>query len=322
MSHPHSPSHDEVRIQTIRQIIQIKFPRIHSSDDVLVSTTSRSIGPALSPTPIGPGSKRSWQQASTVENDKSEHPFYRELVAWQDPMPGYFLMHLPAQLRLNGVKSFDNLPFLLFEKIHAFPSGLDLPIPPTSRYASETQLGRLFNWEDLHDPSKAVETTLDLRKAHLYQGQLIAACASAVAANPEYFTDSVDFLTSTDTSRTIHPGSGEVCAAEYLTLNPDLPGIRASTKRKLQAHYEAIEHFGLSSLQATHIQPICAPLNADFPLSAVVQFAQEQLPLESFICQGRDDDAVHSCRSDHCTGRVLDFPVPFTNIWTTNWHRQ
>ncbi|KAF9040204.1 hypothetical protein BDZ89DRAFT_1060618 [Hymenopellis radicata] len=316
MSHSHSSTHGG-RTQTIRQILRIKFPRIHSSEETLVSTMSRDFGPPLSPTPVGPGSKRSRQQGIAAEEDQSEHPLYRELVAWQGLMPGYFIMHLPERSRLKYVKSFVNLPLLLVEKLQTFP-GLDLTIPHGNRYASDRRTGLLFDWEDTDDPSKAVETIANLQAAHRYQGQLIAACASAVAGNPAGFTDSLDLLQSTSrkTAQTIHPGSEEVCAAEYLVLNPELPGIRASTRRAHKISYEAVEFFGLSAIQATHIQPICAPLNADFPLSSVVQFAKDQVLPDSeleefFICHGRDDPA-RNCRSAHCPGRVLEFPRPFT----------
>ncbi|KAF9018793.1 hypothetical protein BDZ89DRAFT_337555 [Hymenopellis radicata] len=296
--------------ESIRQILRTKFPRIHSSEETLASTTSRNLGPPLSPTPVGPGFKRSRQQGVAAEGDQSEHPLYRELIAWQGPMPGYFIMHLPERGRLENVKLFDNLPFLLVENIQTFP-GLELAIPHGNRYASDNRSREFALWESLYGPSTDVENLENLVAAHRYQGELIAACASAVAGNPKKFTDSIGFLESKTTAQTIHPGSEEACAAEYLSLNPELPGFRASSRRTHQTRYDAVEYFGLSAIQATHIQPICAPVNADFPLSDVVQFAKDKLLPESFICKGRDDPA-QNCRSAHCPGRVLEFPRPFT----------
>ncbi|KAF8870216.1 hypothetical protein CPB85DRAFT_757224 [Mucidula mucida] len=224
-------------------------------------------------------------------------------------MPGYFIMHLPDRARLKYVKASGNIPLFLVDYIQRFP-GLALPIPHLDRSASRKRAEMLFGREHAIDDPREIETIADLQKAHLYQGELIAACASAVAGNPKRFTDTSDFLQSTRTAPTIHPGSEEVSASRYLSLNPELPGLRKSTRQAHQVRYDALELFRLSAIEATHIQPICAPLNADFPLSAVVQFAQEQLPLESFICQGHDDPA--RCRSDHCCGRVLEFPRPFT----------
>ncbi len=307
MSHSHSSTHSG-GAETIDQVLHIKFPRIHSSEETLASMTSRNFGPPLSPTFVGPGSKRSRQQTTAAEEDQSEHPLYQDLASnyWQGPMPGHFIMHLQDHVRLKAVQSFDNLPLLLVQYIQTLP-GRNLTIPDNHQYASHKRRNALFDWEK---PSTTVETIPDLQDAHIYQGKLIAACASALAGNSARFADSTGFLQSAENAPTIHPGSEEVHAAEYLVLNPTLPGVRASTKQAHQIRYEAIEHFGLSAIQVTHIQPICAPLNANFPLSAVVQFAQEQLPLESFICQGWDDSA--HCRSDHCCGRVLDFPMPFT----------
>ncbi len=100
-------------------------------------------------------------------------------------------------------------------------------------------------------------------------------------------------------------------ATGYISLDPRLPGIGGSTKGTYKLAYDAIQHFGLSAMQATIVQPICAPLNQAFLLSAAVRAAKLEIPLESFICQGPDDPA-HSCRSSHCRGKVAKFPYPFT----------
>ncbi|KAF8868209.1 hypothetical protein CPB85DRAFT_1448747 [Mucidula mucida] len=296
--------------ETIRDILFTRFPRVHSNEEVLASQRTYDFGPPL--TQLAPfGSKRSRRLTADVF-DKAGHPLDNTLISWQGPMPGYHMMHLAKHLRREKIVFIGNLPSIFADSI-ARLGGLGVKIPQNGVFSYKTRGQELGAYEKTTGSVHAVETIQDLEKAQLYREKLIAACSSAAIASPMRFADSVGLLAWTGDPPTLQPGSEEASAIRLSApiLDPELPGVSNSTKRAHKLAYDAIEHFGLSAIQATRVQPICAPLNEAFPLSAAVRAAKLEIPLESFICQGPNDPA-HFCRSSHCRGKVAKFPYPFT----------
>ncbi|KAF8878706.1 hypothetical protein CPB85DRAFT_459523 [Mucidula mucida] len=84
------------RPETIRDILFTKFPRVHSSEEVLAS--QRTFVPPLTQlTPIG-----SKQSRRLTGDDQDGHPLDNTLVSWQGAMPCYHLMHLAHHLRMRN----------------------------------------------------------------------------------------------------------------------------------------------------------------------------------------------------------------------------
>ncbi|KAF8876900.1 hypothetical protein CPB85DRAFT_487568 [Mucidula mucida] len=295
--------------ETIRDILFTKFPRVHSNEEVLASQRTHTFGPPI--TQLAPvGSKRSRGLTADLSNQEGHPLLYGKLISWQGAMPGYHMMHLAAHLRMRKVIFVGNLSNLFADSIPQL-GGLDVEIPPGDDFSSADREQRLSAYEKTTGPNHAVETVAHLTEAQMYREELVAACSSAAIASPTHFADSVGLLAWKRDPPTLQPGSEEVKATGYILLNPRLPGVSDSTKRAHKLAYDAIKHFELSAIQATRVQPICAPLNQAFPLSAAVRAAKLETPLESFMCQGPDDPA-HFCHSIHCRGKVAEIPYPFT----------
>ncbi len=298
--------------ETIRSLLPMRFSRAYSSAEELASTgMSRTLGPTLSPTQA-PSSKRSLSlmlglSSDDVDFDRHFLSLHKELVAWQGPFPDYFLMHLADNLKLKHVKFINNFDRLLAQAISDYP-GLEFEIPEGHEFSSEM---RSKDWLRLgRDGGQQVETVADLVKAHNYRERLAASISSVLVGNTRVQNDSevikiADFskartITWTNTPQSLLPGCEAARAAGYYSINPALPGIADSLKAERRNAFTSINHFHLADAAVNDIQPICAPLNADFPFFAMVQIAKQELPLESFSCQGPDHPERY-CGSPKCT---------------------
>ncbi len=130
---------------------------------------------------------------------------------------------------------------------------------------------------------ETIESIDDLKDAHQYRESMAAAFASVLVGHLSS-VKKLEFLQWTKSPRNLYPGSAEALAGGYVSINLSLPHVSPSVKGMLQAGIDAIRRFRLSDIQVTRFQAICAPLDGDFPLYAIEQFAKEGLDLTSLTC--------------------------------------
>ncbi|KAF9040250.1 hypothetical protein BDZ89DRAFT_360826 [Hymenopellis radicata] len=298
--------------ETIRSLLSMKFSRVHSSAEELASRgMTRDLGPTLSST----SSKRSLivmlsLSSDVVESDRHFFPLYKDLLAWQGPFLDYFLMHLADNLKLKHVKFINNLPRLFAQAVLEYP-GLDFEIPKKYEFSSFRRGKTLFRWQRSGGPQ--VETLAELVEAHEYRERLAAGLASVLVGNARLRsedsdiadTDNARTITWTNTPRTLLPGCEAARAAGYFSIDPAFPGIAESIKTDRREAFAAVNRFHLADAAVTDIQPVCAPLNPEFPFFAMVQIAKQDIELlpevlESFTCAGPEHPERY-CGSSSCT---------------------